>query len=359
MGANPLRLVLPPEIQAAPSHAINIYFDNIVLAPSLAPYVFDVACAKGTQQDERWTFIPKTDDVGTYPLKITVRDGANQIIAGAATVLNVIPADAGADKAVSCLLIGDSLTAASVYPAELVELCKTPGNPKLMLIGTNRKSPETRHEGYGGWTAERFARLYAAREPGTNSARSSPFVYEAGGKTRLDFKRYLAEHNGGQAPDIITILLGCNDNFRADDKTIEASIDSMFASLDMLIGEFHAVRADTKIGLILPVPPAASQDAFGANYHCEQTRWQYRRNQHRVVERMLKTYGGREEEKIYLVPANVNLDTVHNYPRASMAVNSRNPEIITRQANGVHPAREGYYQIADSIYYWLKSVLRQ
>jgi lysophospholipase L1-like esterase len=119
------------------------------------------------------------------------------------------------------------------------------------------------------------------------------------------------------------------------------------------------VRTDTKIVLFLIPPPAASQDAFGYNYECGLKRWQSRRNQRRVIERMLSKYGGREKESIHLVPVYVNLDTVHNYPQWKPAVNARNPEKITRLGNGWHPSDEGYGQIADSLYFWLKGVLKE
>ena len=356
--ASPLRLILPAEIQAVVGHEANLYFDNVVLALNSAACAFDVTCAKGTQQQERWTFVPQPGDVGTYDLKLDVRDAANKIVASATTKMRVIAAAAGADRAITALIVGDSLTHASVYPEELLTLCKAPGNPRLTLIGTHHLdgySPENKHEGYGGWTAERFATFFNpnAKAPGE----SSPFLFNVDGKPKLDFKRYLQATNNGLAPDFITILLGCNDTFRESDDTIEAAIDTMFANLDRLLQAFHSVRADTKIGLLLLPPPAASQDAFGANYGCGQTRWQYRRNQHRVVERMVATYGGHEKESIYLVPDYVNLDTVHNYPLATGPVNSRNPEKLTRQANGCHPSAEGYAQIADSIYCWLKGML--
>jgi lysophospholipase L1-like esterase len=356
--ANPLRLILPPEIQAVVGHETNLYFDNVVLSLSSAAYAFDVTCAKGTQQQERWTFVAQAGDVGSHDLKLEVRDAANKVIASATTKVRVIAANAGADRPVTGLIIGDSLTHASVYPEELLTLCKAPGNPRLTLIGThhlNGTSPGNKHEGYGGWTAARFATFFNpnAKAPGD----SSPFVFGLEGKPRLNFRRYLARTNDGVAPDFITILLGCNDNFGASDATIEASIDTMFANLDLLLKEFHSVRADTRIGLLLLPPPAASQDAFGANYACGQTRWQYRRNQHRVVERTIATYGGREKEFIYLVPDNVNLDAVHNYPAATVPVNGRNAEKVTRQANGCHPSAEGYRQIADSVYCWLKGGL--
>jgi len=53
----------------------------------------------------------------------------------------------------------------------------------------------------------------------------------------------------------------------------------------------------------------------------------------------------------------VNLDAVHNYPATTVPANSRTTEKLSRQCNGVHPSAEGYRQIADSLYYWMKSLL--
>jgi len=357
-------LLLPKTIYAVPGIEMNVYFDNVVLVINPRNYAFDLTCAKGTQQVERWTYTPSTKDVGAHPFKLEIRDDANTVIARAKSTVRVVPANAGADVPVTLLCIGDSLTNASVYTQHLLDLCKEPGNPEIKLIGTHgpRGKPGiNRHEGYGGWTAHRFATHYTGiARTGYYKKRGSPFIYkEQDAQPKLDFARYCEETNQGNGPDFVTILLGCNDTFSATDETLEQRIDTMFLNYDTLLSMIHSVRQDTQIGALLLVPPAATQDAFGTNYKCTQTRWQYKRNQHRVVERMMEHYGNREEENMWLVPANVNLDCVHNYPQRTAPWNSRTSQKGARLSNGVHPSAEGYRQIGDSIYCWLKARLAQ
>ena len=67
-----VRLVLPPVIYAVPSVECNVYFDNVVLVPNIGNYLFDVDCAKGRQQAERYTWSPTEEDLGNYPLTLKV-----------------------------------------------------------------------------------------------------------------------------------------------------------------------------------------------------------------------------------------------------------------------------------------------
>ena len=365
--AGPIRLVLPPRLYAVPGIEMNVYFDNVCLVVNPANYAFDVTCAKGNQQAERWTCVPTDADVGEFPFVLEVRNDANTVIARAESTLQVAPKNAGAGVPLSVLTIGDSLTRAAVYPARLLELCQAEGNPQLTLVGhaPNAKNPAVRIEGYGGWTAQRFMTYFKdEKRPEAEvdwkvwNAYSSPFLYADGpGKFKVDFAQYCQAQNGGKAPDVVTILLGCNDNARATDADIDASIDTMFKYYDQLIAMVHQVRKETRVGALLLVPSAATQDAFGANYQCSLNRWQYRRNQLRVVERMIEKYGNREAEFLYLVPANVNLDCVNNYPTVKAPANARAKTEVARLSNGVHPSGEGYNQIGDSIYSWLKAQL--
>jgi lysophospholipase L1-like esterase len=363
----PVRLLLPPRIYAVPGIEMNVYFDNVCVALNRANYAFDVTCAKGSQQAERWTFVPANGDVGQFPFVLEVHDEANRVIARAESILQVVPKDAGAGVPLSVLTLGASETHAAVYPAHLLQLCEAEGNPRITLVGhvPNQKNPSVRIEGYGGWTAKRFMTDFKEekRPEGqvdwkTWNANGSPFLYSDGlGKFKVDFAQYCREFNEGKGPDFVTITLGGNDTAHCTDADIDAVIDTMFTYYDGLIDMIRQVRKDTKIGAVLMYPPAASQDAFGANYQCRIKQWQCKRNLHRVCERMVAKYGNRETELIYLVPVKVNLDCEHNFPTLKAPWNAQTKAEGVRLNNALHPTAEGYRQIGDTIYCWIKAQL--
>ena len=352
-----VRLVLPPVIHAVPGVEANLYFENVILAVNPANVIFDVDCEKGMQLSERWTFTPTAEEAGDYALKLRVIDGSNAVIAEADCTVHVVAAGTGKDKAVTLLAIGDSLTHASIYTQTLLEHCATPDTPALTLVGTHapKEDPKNRHEGYGGWTALRFTTHYtSAPRDADYKDRGSPFVYKTGeNPPEIDFSRYCAENNGGATPSFVTIFLGCNDVFHAVDDNLESTIDGILQNIDLLIGMIHGLDSTTRIGLIAPVPPAASQDSFGLAYKNGQTRWQYLKNQHRLLERMVETYGGHEAEGLSLIPAYLNLDCRVNYPAGEVAANARTEVTVPRIYDSVHPNASGYQQIGDSIYAWV------
>jgi len=353
----PGALLLPETIYAAPGQETNIYFDNVVLEPFVHQYLFDVTCAKGNQQEERWTWAPNA--AGEFPLQIEVRDLQDNIVTQGNTTLRVSPANAGAGQKISLLCIGDSLTHASIYTAELLHLFSGENNPSLTLLGTNHvanTAPENLHEGYGGWKYSSFLTRWTNTPPpaGRPQAGSSPFVFLENGKPVFDFPRYVKEKLHGTQPDFITVMLGTNDIFSATDATVDDSIQEILANADQLIAGVRAGAPHAKIAILPPVPPTYWQDAFGNNYHSGQTRWGYRKNQFKLDWHLMQHFGNREKEGLFIVPAYANIDCMHNFPSTESAVNARNSTKVQRATNGVHPAAPGYQQIADSIYGWIK-----
>jgi lysophospholipase L1-like esterase len=360
-----IRLILPPVIPAVPGIESNVYFENVCLVLNPANYAFDARSPKGVQWQDRWSYTPQADEAGDYPLVIEVRDATNKVIARASTVVHVVRPQTESEGFATVLMIGDSLTQAAIYPKQVYDLSIRDPYVLLKFIGSRGPdnlppTGEVRFEGYNGWTAEAYATLQGSisrsgyfKRPETGS----PFVYgNSAAASKLDFKRYCDEFNAGRGgPDFVTIMLGINDTFSSTDETIDQNIDRMLGYYDQLVAMIHGVRSTTKIGVAVVAPPSASQDGF-RNYNGarKQTRWQARRNAHRLVERFIRQYGSRERENIYLVPVYLNLDTVSNYPTANTPRSMRSSEVVARVNNGTHPADAGYQQMGDVFFCWIK-----
>lgn len=343
-----LQLTLPPMFYAVPGVEMSIYFDNIVLTETPEKYRFEVDCEIGTVDQNRWTVTPTDSNVGQYSLsvKVTDADGAN--LGTANTVLQVSKPDAGASRdTCRLLIIGDSLTNATTYSNEIARLLSTPGNPKWQMLGTHKPKSAAAgvaHEGYGGWTWQRFVSQYEPKPDGTNRKRSSPFVYLGkDGKPGLDLPRYFKEECNDQKPDYVIIMLGINDCFSAKQDAIDEKIDGMLTQADILIKALQTAAPQAEVGICLTTPGNSRQEAFYANYKDRYSRWGWKKIQHRLVQRQIEKFKGRENENLFIIPTELNLDIVDGYP-----VN-----------NGVHPNKVGYQQIGASIYAWLKYRMEQ
>ncbi len=337
-----LRLLLPPATYAVVGVETNIYWDNAVLTPTPEKYQFRVECKLGRCEARRWTLVPTAADVGRHPLKLSVADAAGRCLGQASTTLEVVAANAGQGRKIRLLVIGDSLTGATAYPNEIGRLLSLPGNPGWEMLGTHRPTsagPGVVHEGYGGWTWARFNSHYNADPQAKRIARSSPFVFlGTDGKPALDVPRYFAERCAGQRPDLITIMLGINDCFGAKPEAPDVRINDMFKQAEILVAALRRAAPQAELGVCLTTPPNARESGFEANYHGKYHRWGWKQIQHRLVELQLAHFGGREKDRIFVVPTELNLDPVDGYP-----VN-----------NGVHPNVAGYQQIGASIYAWIK-----
>lgn len=349
--ATALRLTLPAEMYAVVGVEMNVYFDNVVLTQTPEEFSFEFGCDVGRVEARRWRLLPEARDVGRHELTVTVRGLDGQEITEKATMLNVLPADAGERRRVKILIVGDSLTHATAWPNEVARLLANEGNPKWRMLGTHRPSSAATgvaHEGYGGWTWQRFVSKYEPEPDGTHRKRSSPFVFLGeDDKPKLDVARYFDEHFEGERPDVVFFLLGINDCFGAnpdDPKAIDTRIDLMMHQADLLLSNFHEAAPNADLAICVTTPPNARESGFEANYKGRYHRWGWKRIQHRLVERLLSKFERKSDvtsdvaDHFFVVPTHLNLDPVDGYP----------------ENNGVHPNGFGYRQVGASVYSWLK-----
>ncbi|MCA9009464.1 MAG: SGNH/GDSL hydrolase family protein [Planctomycetaceae bacterium] len=338
-----IHLVLPPEFYAVPDVESNIYFSNVVLAVPDSKLSFEVDCPLGHSDSARWSLTAREADVGSVPLTIHVKDVDRNVVESATSKLTIVPADAGSGKEINLLIVGDSLTHASVYPNEIARLLDGPGNPAWTMLGTHKPAgaaAHVAHEGYGGWTWAAFNERFAA--DASVPGRSSPFVFPAvEGKPGLNVPRYFDEHCAGTRPDFIIVKLGINDCFgfdAADATLLDAQMDGMFEQAEKLLAEFCRAAPDADIGVCLTTPGNSRDEAFVANYQGRYSRAGWKTIQHRLVERQIRQFREREPERIFIIPTELDLDTVDGYPAD----------------NAVHPNTSGYQQIGKTVFAWLK-----
>ena len=345
--ARPLRLTLPLTIYAVPGVEMNLHFANTVLASNTA--TFAVRCDLGRSLSNHWTLTATPAHVGEHSFSLRATDATSRATEEAKTIIRVVRADAGKSQSISLLIVGDSLTHASAYPNEIARLLSLPGNPKWKMLGTHKPAgaaTNVAHEGYGGWTWNRFNTLFNPARPMPGYTNSSPFVAATGpqNQPRLDVANFVAKHCDGRAPDFVTFLLGINDCFRlkADNPAaLDEGIAQMLKEADKLLAAFREAAPRAELGVGLTTPGNIRDEAFEANYKGQYSRANWRAVQHRLVERQLAHFRGRESEGIFIVPTELNLDIAAGYPNN----------------NAVHPNAEGYRQIGASFYAWLKSRL--
>lgn len=343
-----LELVLPPVLHGVAGQELNVYFDNVVLSEKPEAFRYEVSCALGKVEGGRWTAVP--EGAGRHEWKLVVRDAKGSVIEEGKMTLLVAPKESGAGQRVRLLIVGDSLTAATQYPNEIARLLGEPGNPTWEMIGTHRHAaakPGVVHEGYGGWKWVDFLQKHDPKAVGVTAGplarkSTSPFLFpnEVGAVT-LDLPRYFRENAGGEAPEVVTFLLGINDCFGAnpsDRAVMGTKIDEVLDHAEKLLAVFRESAPNAALAVGLTTPPNARESGFEANYKGKYSRWGWKRIQHRLVARMIERLGGRESEGIYLVATELGLDPVSGYP----------------VDNGVHPNAVGYAQVGGAFYGWLK-----
>jgi lysophospholipase L1-like esterase len=331
------QILLAPIIWCVVGHEVNIYNKNISTYP--ADYDLDYVCTVGTQQVERWTYVPEAGDVGTVSFVVNVyKNGV--LLDTKTSSLIVLAASAGTGETLKVQIVGDSTLSNNTMIDELATVVGADAIA-VTFIGTQGITPNF-HEGYSG---KSVAWIYADA--------SSPFVYTGA----FNYATYLTTYTL-DAPDVVIFNLGINDMFsQTTDLACDATIATIKTQYDAMITSIKASNANVIIGICLTIP-SGNQDAFGSSYDSGQTSARYSRNNQRLVKALIDYYSGKTAQNIYLVPINSCLDTVNNMLMGSaVPVNSRNPTTVSRQINGVHPGVYGYYQIADAIFYWLKGIV--
>jgi lysophospholipase L1-like esterase len=243
------------------------------------------------------------------------------------------------------MVIGDSLVDYGYSTQQLLTL-SSGSSLDITLRGTRETSSNlNRHEGRGGWKISDYYNVASL------NGYTNPFRNPSSGL--FDFPYYLTQ-NPAQALTTTTkwviFSLGINDSFGStSDAGVLSTFNTSMTKLDYMIASVKISYPTVKIGIVLPSPPAAEQNAFGTVYDAGYSRIRVKRNIGLWSKYLISyfPYSGIATNNTIIIPSNVYLDTKYNFPTTATLVNSYNPLTELRQTDALHPNVYGGKQIGD------------
>jgi len=412
-------LYVPERYHLVVGDTFELFYRGIIHCSDPYIYNIEVKCSKGSAYRRKYMFTPTSDDIGEHKLTISISNDHGDELDRAEVILEVNPVAESPKDDTYVLCIGDSLTAYGQWSSEcLRRFTASDGEPcghgleKLHFIGTKKAEHGAWAEGYGGWRVEYFNEAHTSSdyyfrivspnhtktqadrwsnytdgvnkwtiesvyddgfkmrrltwmggnpESGTmkhisdgndtgdiefteiRNTPNNPFWNEAEGK--VDFKWY-AEHIGAPRIDICFILLGWNSI-----RCSEAEYKPHFRTL---INNIRASYPECKI-VLMGIETPADQNALGYIYGSS---WDFMStNAH--TKRLEKWYNdiAAEYDNIDVINISGQFDSENSFETKERTMNIRSAKPEEFQANGIHPNREGYYQIADAMYRKLNAML--
>ena len=221
------------------------------------------------------------------------------------------------------------------------------------------------NEGYGGWSWATFFEREKPLEmnndglhPLRPNAGASPFIFEKNGKKEFDFQTYIDTVCHGVKPDVVYFELGVNGTFlcKTDEEFEAFWAERNYPFMKRMIQTVHQVLPDAVLGVELIPKGSWTQDAFGENYGCLQSRRRWLIN----ADLLNRKYMSLAQEMDYMIiPEYHNADGATNYPAREEPIYANSNVMTTRAVNALHATWDGYSQWADCEYFFLKYILAE
>lgn len=328
---------LPEEYNLVTYEAFELFFEGVIKAKEPLNYNIEVECAIGKAHRRKFKASPLTE--GEYPLTLKVYDDYGKLVGSGETKLVVKAARTSPSENINVLCIGDSLTEGGVWVDEFYRrLVKTnsvtqsnaeaptgKGLSNITFVGKKTTANGAGYEGIGGWNYRKYL----------DSTKDNPFEYDGA----VDFTAYCEELNIDKI-DVAYILLGWN--------SVTENEETYKANLTEFVGHLMDHNPNCKvvfIGLQMPC-----LDGLGENYGATGAYSKYRELQQFVINH---NKWNKERAEFFsgdFVQLSGQFDSRYNCQLKEEQVNTRNTSKEQIGANGVHPATNGYYQIADAAY---------
>ena len=321
-----VRIVLPDTIPIAVGRQITFYKPNFLIAKNPDDFVcyWSTTAPNKTFFDEGVRFEPAA--TGNYTVSLEVFDRYTHArVANKTSVLKYVADTQRTGKKV--LFIGDSLTNAGFYPYEIQKHLSGEGVESIGTVTTTAyldSDPavtarvSVNHEGRGGWSAQDY--ITKASKSGVSNAFWNPDT------SAFDFAYYLTQ-TGFAMPDVVCVNLGTNGT---------SNPDAEISAIKTIISAIRTVSASVPI-IVSAIPVGdATESSYIDIYLAE-----IREKQISELQSM---------SNVFIAPIYLNVNRLTDWKTHLEPESSRNALEVTRQYDGVHPSKYGYFKFADV--YW-------
>ncbi len=330
LAAAECELSLAPVIPVVKGREIRLHYYNIARCINIDNYIINSSLAGKGFDNLAKSLRIIGEEPGDYRLILTASDAEGAVKASADCVIRVV--DDSVKPDIKAIFIGDSLTHAAVYLAELQNLMGS----SLTLYGTRRDTrPDSTgtervidHEGRSSWAYRDYVGL-----PEKANMPNSFFDPET--KT-FDFPYYIKEHPEFRDVTDVFLLSGPND----------VGDQNYISNLKKITDSIRLFSKTVRIHIMLPLPNCRDGYGWGVRNHYHYIN--FKNAIYDYCREIIAAYG--DADRTSIVSTNANIDCRYDFPVTQVSVNSRNPRTIEVVDENVHPDKYGYYRMADMIY---------
>ena len=164
---------LPDTLYAAPGLECNVYFASSFDSVRPDRFAFEARGNVGKCESARWTWTPKKEDAGKREQVVFNAWTDEGLLTAKTVTVEVAKAPSDTSRKVTCALLADSLTNAR-YQDRILAVLREKGWANYTPVGSRSgtsaeawgvyRDGEAAHDGYGGYTTERFFGLPADAE---------------------------------------------------------------------------------------------------------------------------------------------------------------------------------------------------
>lgn len=332
-------LQLPTKINAVVGDTLQIFFNGMIKGKTADNFHFGCKNYKagmsvydlGKTFERYFEFTPTT--VGDYAFTVGVWDSKGVKVGEKSTTISVKQAVQNPTSLIQGIAVGDSLTEANVWTQEFIRrITGTGGTPS----GNGFANFNLINEGASGQTWNYFV------------TSTSPFWNSTTGQ--LDFEKYRID-NSLASLDVLYCLMTMNGimNYKTDAEWIAWKLQ-VTDFIDAYLNDFPSGNV---VLMSVPFPSTNSGLYSYGSYNSYYFDYMTLLINASKISEIYKeiSLDPAYSSNVDHIACEIEFDSQHGYPIGEKAVNLRTTSIVERvDGGGVHPANNGYYQIADTSY---------